>query len=188
MKIILAVTGGIACYKALSLVSVLDSKGHEVQVVMTDHAKKFVNLVSFAALSHRPVITDEDEWGDKASEIPHIYYPQKWKADVFVVAPATANIIGKFANGIADDVVSSMYMACPAYTPKLIFPAMNEIMYSSCALQRNIKTLVLDCCFVGKVETKKLACGNIGKGGLALTEHIVEQIEYYNTKSNDERK
>jgi len=178
MKIILCVTGGIAAYKSPGIASVLESKGYEVQVVLTRHAESFIKPVSFA-VTRRRVLVDADEWNERTHEIPHIYYPQEWKADAFVVAPATANIIGKFANGIADDIVSSMYLACPETLTKLIFPAMNTFMLHSKAVQRNLETLIKDGCFIGETEKKKLACGIEGDGALADTKYIIENIEHF---------
>ena len=177
MKILLAVTGGIAAYKACSLTSVLDSKGHEVQCVMTDKAQEFISKMSLAALSHNHVLTNEDEWNCTDGKIPHIYYTQDWKPDIFIIAPATANTIGKISMGLADEIVSCMALACPNDVPRLVFPSMNTIMLEKNITKSNLKNMELNGWIVGDTQEKKLACGIVGKGGLEKTKIIVEMIE-----------
>lgn len=180
MKILLAVTGSISAYKACSITSVLVDKGHEVQVVMTDNAQKFITPMSLAALSQRPVLTNKSEWACEDGRIPHIYYTQEWKPDVFVIAPATANTIAKIASGLADDIVSCMAVACPDI-PKIIFPAMNTFMLGQKPTRFNIDEMeVLGGWIVGDTQDKKLACGTTGKGALEKTKTIIEMIEKYN--------
>ena len=174
MKILLAVTGSISAYKACSITSVLESKGHEVQCVMTDNAQKFITPMSLAALSHRPVLTNEDEWSCSDGKIPHIYYTQEW-ADVFVIAPATVNTMAKIGNLIADDIVSCMALAVPPNIRKMIFPAANTHMYGKCVSLRD--ELRQRGWLVGGTQFKKLACGTIGKGALEETKVIIETIE-----------
>ena len=174
MKILLAITGSIAAYKACSIVSVLESKGHEIQCVMTDNAKKFVTPMTFSALSHRPVLTNDDEWSCTDGKIPHIYYTQEW-ADMFVIAPSTINMMAKIGNLIADDIVSNMALALPIDIKKIIFPAANTRMYEKCVSLRD--ELKHRGWIVGGTQFKKLACGITGKGALEKTSIIIETIE-----------
>lgn len=177
MKILLAVTGSISAYKSCSITSVLVDKGHEVQVVMTDNAQRFITPMSLAALSHRPVLTNEDEWNCTDGKIPHIYYTQEWKPDVFVIAPATANTMNKIDLGIADDIVSSMAFASPLSLPKLICPAMNTVMWEKIGRDVDYRMRLSDkgWCVSG-VSKKKLACGTIGYGALISTKEVIQHI------------
>ncbi len=135
-SVVLGVTGGIAVYKAVDIVSRLRKKGVEVNVVMTKNAQQFVSPVTFQAIANNPVVTDMfDE--PKTWDTEHISLAQK--ADVFLIAPATANIIGKMASGIADDMLSTTVMATNA--PVVIAPAMNTNMYLKPVVQRNIESL-----------------------------------------------
>lgn len=170
-SVVLGVTGGIAAYKALELVSRLKKQNIDVDVAMTKSAQEFVTPLSFQSLSQNPVITDMfDE--PKAFEIAHISLAQK--ADVFAVVPATANMIGKIANGIADDWISTSIMATKAKV--LIAPAMNTQMYASPMVQENIEKLKkLGFTFV-KPGAGRLACGDVGEGKLALVDDIFDEI------------
>lgn len=170
-SVVLGVSGGIAAYKALELVSRLKKQNIDVDVAMTKSAQEFVTPLSFQSLSQNPVITDMfDE--PKAFEIAHISLAQK--ADVFAVVPATANIIGKIANGIADDWISTSIMATKAKV--LIAPAMNTQMYASPMVQGNIEKLTkLGFTFV-KPGAGRLACGDVGEGKLALVDDIFDEI------------
>ena len=179
MKILLAVTGSIAAYKACSITSILVDKGHEVQVVMTDNAQKFITPMSLAALSHRPVLTNEDEWKCTDGKIPHIYYTQEWHPDIFI-CPSTINTISKIANGIADEIVSCMALAAPKELTKIICPAANTHMYLNPATQKNINILKERGYIIVEPVIGKLACGVDGIGKLASTKTIVEIIEKYN--------
>ncbi len=172
-SVVLGVTGGIAVYKAVDVVSRLRKKGAEVNVVMTKNAQQFVSPVTFQALSNNPVVTDMfDE--PKTWDTEHISLAQK--ADVFLIAPATANIIGKINNGIADDMLSTTVMATRA--PVVIAPAMNTNMYLNPVVQRNIEALKeLGVEFVDPASGR-LACGDIGVGKLAAPEDIVAYVEY----------
>ncbi len=165
MRLLLAVSGGIAAYKACDLVSRARKAGCDVRVAMTPHATRFVDPVTFQALAGSPVYLDmfrEHPSGD----IDHIAWAQ-W-AQVVVVAPATANIIGKLAAGIADEAVSTLLMAVPAATPVLLAPAMNTHMWLNPVVQRNMRWLDELGRFrvVGPVS-KRLACGDEGMGGMA---------------------
>ncbi len=178
-SVVLGVTGGIAVYKAADIVSRLRKKGAEVNVVMTKHAQHFVTPVTFQSLSNNSVVTDMfDE--PKTWDTEHISLAQK--ADVFLIAPATANIIGKMYNGIADDMLSTTVMATRA--PIVIAPAMNTNMYLNPVVQRNIAGLVeLGVEFV-EPASGRLACGDIGVGKLADPEKIVEYVEHVLLRSD----
>ena len=170
-KVLLGVCGGIAAYKALELVSLLKKSGAEVKVIMTKSAVEFVTPLSFQSLSQNPVCVNMfDE--PKAWEIQHISLA-KW-ADIAVVVPATANIIGKLACGIADDMLSTTLMACTA--PILIAPAMNTAMYQNVAVQQNLKTLKERGVYTVGPVCGRLACGDTGSGKLESPEKIFEKI------------
>ena len=180
-KVLLGVSGGIAVYKALDVISRLKKKGIEVKVIMTKSATEFVTSLSFQSLSENPVVIDMfDE--PKAWEIQHISLA-KW-ADLVVVVPATANIIGKVANGIADDMLSTTIMATKA---EVIFcPAMNTNMYENKIVRKNMATLKdLGYGFINPASGR-LACGDIGRGKLENTEIIAEKIiKKLSSKSRD---
>ena len=169
--VVLGVSGGIAAYKALEIVSQLIKKGIEVHVIMTESATKFVTPLSFQSLSQNMVTCDMFT-EPKAWEIQHISLAEK--ADVFLVAPATANIIGKVANGIADDMLSTTIMATKA---KVIFaPAMNTNMYNNPIVQDNIRKLKsFGYDFIDAAEGR-LACGTSGKGKLESPDVIVDRV------------
>ncbi|MBX4265298.1 bifunctional phosphopantothenoylcysteine decarboxylase/phosphopantothenate--cysteine ligase CoaBC [Clostridium estertheticum] len=169
--VIVGVTGGIAVYKALDVISRLKKENVEVHVIMTKAALEFVNPISFQSLSQNMVIHDMfDE--PKAWEIQHISLAKK--ADLFVVVPATANIIGKIANGIADDMITTTIMATKV--PVIFAPAMNVNMYNNPIVQGNIQKLKgFGYEFIAPVSGR-LACGDIGEGKLAQTEDIFEVI------------
>src|SRR5213592_3838220 len=134
--IALGVTGGIGAYKAVEVVRGLQKRGHDVVAIMTETATKFVGPVTFEAITRRPVITDQFAPGANA-DIEHIALAST--IDLLLVAPATANIIGKLANGIADDFLSTMYTATRA--PVLIAPAMNSQMFAHDAIRKNLEIL-----------------------------------------------
>ncbi|SDY92730.1 bifunctional phosphopantothenoylcysteine decarboxylase/phosphopantothenate--cysteine ligase CoaBC [Tindallia californiensis] len=173
--IVVGVTGGIAAYKACELVSRLSKQQATVEVVMTEAATSFVNPETFQALSRNPVITSLFQ-SIKYWEIEHISLAQK--TDAMIVAPATANIIGKVANGIADDFLSTMIMA--STVPVILAPAMNTYMYENPILQRNVKCLKgYGYHFVDPYEGL-LACGDKGKGKMAepavLEEYLINVL------------
>lgn len=170
-NVVIGVCGGIAVYKALDVVSKLKKQDINVHVIMTKSAQEFVTPLSFQSLSQNMVIKDMFE-EPKAFEIQHISLAKK--ADLLVVVPATANIIGKVANGIADDMLSTTIMATRA---KVIFaPAMNTNMYTNPIVQENISRLKgLGYGFINPASGR-LACGDVGDGKLADTEDIVEVI------------
>ncbi len=170
-NIVIGVSGGIAAYKACDIVSRLKKLNANVKVIMTKSAAEFVTPLTFQSLSQNFVVVDMfDEL--KTWDVEHISLAQ-W-ADLFLIAPATANIIGKISNGIADDMLSTTVMATKAEV--LIAPAMNTNMYENKIVQHNISKLKeLGFKFV-EPESGRLACGDIGKGKLASPESIVEQV------------
>lgn len=173
MKIILGISGSIAAYKAADLASQLVKAGHDVHAVMTRAGTEFVTPLTLQTLTRNPVlVTLEDE---KQSWKPgHIELADS--ADLLLVAPATANVIGQFANGLAPDPLASIYLALPRTTPVLIGPAMNGKMWLHPATQRNVATLVADGCqFVGPAEGE-LACGYEGVGRLAAVDDILAAV------------
>ncbi|MEN6313089.1 MAG: bifunctional phosphopantothenoylcysteine decarboxylase/phosphopantothenate--cysteine ligase CoaBC [Clostridiaceae bacterium] len=170
-SVVVGVCGGIAAYKAVDMVSRLKKQGAEVDVIMTEHAVKFVAPLTFRSLCHRPVITDMFEVPEQWN-IKHISLAQK--ADLFVIAPATANIIGKLAAGIADDMLSTTVMATKA--PVLIVPAMNYNMYANPILQENVEKLKSMGYRFMEPDTGMMAEGTSGKGRLPEPAAIVETI------------
>ncbi|MGD0238081.1 MAG: bifunctional phosphopantothenoylcysteine decarboxylase/phosphopantothenate--cysteine ligase CoaBC, partial [Syntrophorhabdales bacterium] len=171
-EIIVGVTGGIAAYKAAELVRILAKKGANVHVVMTKHAMEFVTPLTFQALSGNPV-THEIFALLAGSKIGHIALSDL--ADQLVIVPATANIIGKIASGIADDFLSTMVMATKV--PVLFVPAMNTKMWESRIVQGNIDRLRENGYEFIEPDTGDLACGWEGKGRMPPVEDIVEKME-----------
>lgn len=169
--VVIGVSGGIAVYKALDVISALRKKDIEVHVIMTESASKFVNPLTFQSISQNMVVTDMFA-EPKAWEIQHISLAQK--ADLMLVVPATANIIGKVANGIADDMLSTTIMAT---TSKVIFaPAMNTNMYQNKIVQGNIEKLKNYGYDFIEPASGRLACGDVGIGKLADVNTIVERV------------
>ncbi|MCI8412880.1 MAG: bifunctional phosphopantothenoylcysteine decarboxylase/phosphopantothenate--cysteine ligase CoaBC [Clostridia bacterium] len=169
--ITVGVTGGIAAYKACELVSLLKKAGADVHVVLTEHAAQFVTPLSFEALSGNRAVTDmfdrNHDW-----EIGHISLARK--SDLFVIAPCTANLAGKFANGIADDFLSTTLMA--ARCPVLLAPAMNTAMLESAAYTANEQTLRKRGVLFVSPESGRLACGDNGKGRMAEPKTIFDAV------------
>src|SRR5262245_36443747 len=172
MLIALGVTGGIGAYKAVEVARGLQKRGHEVVAVMTGTATRFVGPVTFEAITRRRVVTDQFEPGANA-DIEHIALAST--IDLLLVAPATANIIGKFANGIADDFLSTLYTATRA--PVLLAPAMNTNMFAHEAVVKNLDTLASRGVRFVEPGEGYLACGWIGKGRLAEPDEIVAAAE-----------
>ena len=170
--IALGVTGGIGAYKAVEVARGLQKQGHEVVAVMTHSATRFVGPVTFEAITRRHVITDQFEGGMNA-DIEHIALAST--IDLLLIAPATANIIGKLANGIADDFLSTLYTATRA--PLLIAPAMNTQMFEHEAVRKNLETLAARGARFVEPGEGYLACGWIGKGRLAEADEIVAAAE-----------
>ena len=167
--IALGVTGGIGAYKAVETARELQKRDHEVVAIMTRSARKFVGEVTFEAITRRRVITDQYAPGANA-DIEHISLATN--AALLLVAPATANIVGKFANGIADDFLTSLYLATRA--PVLMAPAMNTNMLEHEAVRRNLSTLASRGVRFVEPGAGYLACGWIGKGRLAEPDVIAE--------------
>ncbi len=171
-KILLGVSGGIAAYKSCELLRLLQKKGAEVRVCMTEAATQFVAPLTFASLSKCPVYLKNG--APEARPFQHIDFP-RW-ADLYLVVPATANVIGKFAFGIADDPVSLCFMSCDC--ERFIAPAMNVAMYNSPAVKRNLEMLRgFEHTHVLESPAGELACGEVGQGRLLEPAQIVECLE-----------
>ena len=167
--IALGVSGGIGAYKAVEIARGLQKEGHDVAAIMTRSARRFVGPLTFEAITRREVITDQWKPGANA-DIEHISLASS--ADLLLVAPATANIIGKFANGIADDFLTSLYLAATA--PVLLAPAMNTNMCAQPAVVRNLEALAARGVMFVEPGEGYLACGWIGKGRLAEPADVVQ--------------
>ena len=169
-KIGLGVSGGIAAYKAVEVMRLLQKSGCEVSVAMTRHATEFVQPLTFRALTGQPVIVDDYD-PENPDPIAHVNFSQN--IDLLLIVPATANIIAKFANGVADDFLTSTYLASTA--PVLIAPAMNTTMWEQPATQRNIEQLRRDGIRFVEPVAGELACKTVGTGKLEDVENIVKQ-------------
>ena len=177
MRITLGVSGGVAAYKAAELVRRLQQEGHTVQVVMTRAAREFVTPLTFAALSGQKVITDlfSDSSGGEAnleSAIEHIAVAQR--TDLLLIAPATADIIAKLARGVADEFLTTLYLASTA--PVVVAPAMNVNMWNHAATQENVETLRRRGVKIVQPDEGYLACGMTGPGRLAGIEEILAAV------------
>lgn len=175
--VLLGVTGGIAAYKIANLTSMLVKLHADVHVLMTQNATNFINPITFESLTGNKCIVDTFDRNFKF-KVEHIALAEL--ADVFMIAPASANVIGKVANGIADDMLTTTFMACKK--PKLIAPAMNTNMYENPIVQDNIKKLKAYGMEIIEPATGYLACGATGTGKLVseniLLEHILHKIAY----------
>jgi phosphopantothenoylcysteine decarboxylase/phosphopantothenate--cysteine ligase len=177
MRAVVGVGGGIAAYKAAELVRALQQRGHEVQVVMTSAAREFVQPLTFAALTGRKVITSL--WADAgaqdtlSSAVEHIAVARDNEA--LIVAPATANLLAKFAHGLADDFLSTLYLAFKG--PVVLAPAMNTDMWDHAATQANMETLRTRGCLIVEPDEGWLACGTIGAGRLPDPSRIADQVD-----------
>ena len=178
-KIALGVTGGIAVYKAVDLVSRLRKQGAEVRVIMTEHAQKFVTPLTFKEISGNKVAVSMWD-SNQEFNVEHISLAN-W-ADAFVVAPATANILAKMANGIADDLLSTTLLAAQA--PIIVCPAMNTGMYQNPITQENIAKLQKHGVTVMPPAVGYLACGVSGPGRLPEPQQIVEFIDAFFAKKD----
>ncbi|TDF98311.1 bifunctional phosphopantothenoylcysteine decarboxylase/phosphopantothenate--cysteine ligase CoaBC [Paenibacillus piri] len=172
--IVLGVSGGIAAYKAAALCSKLVQAGAEVRVIMTESATRFIAPLTFQTLSRHDVIVDTFDEKD-ASVVSHIDLADR--ADLIVIVPATANIIGKMAHGLADDMLSTTLLAATA--PVIVAPAMNVHMYAHPAVMANMQTLADRGVLFVEPGTGQLACGYVGKGRLEEPEQIVEAIRRF---------
>jgi len=170
-KVLVGVTGGIAAYKSCYLVSALVKMGCDVHVLMTEHAKEFVSAMTFETLSHNPVVTNmfrrDREW-----EVEHVSLAKS--CEVVVVAPATANFVGKIAHGICDDMLTTTYLASNA--PKIICPAMNTAMYEDAVFQENLSKVASIGATIMTPVSGRLACGDVGVGKMVEPEEIAEEI------------
>jgi len=171
-KILVGVTGSVAAYKAAELVSTLRKEGFEVRVLMTHTAEKFVGRWTFFSLSGNPVVT---EMFEEVKEFNPLHISLAEWADVMIIAPATANIIGKLAAGLADDVVCCTAMALTG--PMIVAPAMNERMYRKKLLQANIEKLRELGVEVLEPEEGWLSCGASGKGRLPSVPELVKIVK-----------
>jgi len=173
-KILLCVTGGIAVFKAVALTSKLVSAGADVRVILTEAATKFVTPLMFQSLSRHEVYTDTFQEVDP-ERMAHIDLAN-W-ADVIIIAPATANTIGKLAGGIADNMVTTTITATPA--PVIVVPAMNKHMLANQAVVRNLEQLQKDGYHVMESASGRLACGHVGKGRMLEPEEIIVGLEQF---------
>lgn len=177
MKILLAISGGIAAYKSPKIVSLLKQEGHEVRVIATPNGLRFVSRLTLAALSGRPVLDSlwegEGDWG-----MSHIRAPE-W-ADLILVAPASADLLAKVAHGITDDLVSTTLnavgtgkdQACPV----IYVPAMNTRMFRHAATQKNLETLASWGAKIFPPDSGSLACGDLGEGRMVEPETILQLL------------
>ena len=170
-KIVLAVTGSIAAYKSCELLRLLIKRGAEVSVIMTEAAQRFVTPLSFQALGAKKVYTGD--WGDSTTAIPHIEATKE--ASLLLVAPATANILAKAAQGLADDLLSAAILA--ARCPVAYAPAMNAFMWHNQATQRNVTQLTQDGAIFLGPDSGEQACGDIGSGRMLEPEDIIELLQ-----------
>ena len=176
-EILLGVTGGIAAYKSATIVSRLTQCGIAVTVVMTRSATKLIAPQTFEALSGRPV-----RYSIFDAKMSHAHIELARSADLFCIAPATANIIAKAAHGIADDLVSTLILSFDK--PILFAPAMNTVMWNKPSVQRNVKQLCEDGMFFIGPESGHLSCGETGLGRMTEPEKIVEKILNWNQSCN----
>jgi phosphopantothenoylcysteine decarboxylase / phosphopantothenate---cysteine ligase len=180
-NVLLAVTGGIAAYKAATVASKLYQSGYEVKVILTESAQKFITPLTFQTLTRQAVFTDTFEEKDP-SVVSHIEIAD-W-ADLVLIAPATANAIGKLANGIADDMLTTTLLATKADV--LIAPAMNVNMFNHPAVKKNMETLASYGWRFIEPNEGLLACGWIGKGRLAEPEELIDSVHAYFQEKNEE--
>lgn len=174
----LGITGGIGAYKAVEIARGLQKRGHDVTAIMTRHAREFVGPLTFEAITRRPVITDQYAPGTNAG-IEHIALASE--ATVLAVAPATANTLAKFAHGVADDFLSSLYLATRAVV--VMAPAMNTQMLEHPAVQANLDVLARRGVKFVEPGEGYLACGWVGKGRLAEPEDVIDAVHYWATRS-----
>jgi len=168
----LGVSGGIGAYKSVELARLLQKRGYDVQAIMTRHARRFVGPLTFEAITRRPVITGQFAPGMNAT-IEHIALATDMQA--LVVAPATANVIAKFAHGLGDDFLSALYLATSA--PLVLAPAMNTVMWEHPAVRENLATLAARGTTFVEPGEGYLACGWVGKGRLAEPAEIAEVVD-----------
>ncbi len=172
LNIVVGITGGIAAYKACGIVSYMKEQGANVDIIMTKNACQFITPLTLETLSGNKVITDMFERGDYI-DVAHISLARK--ADLFLIVPATANIIGKVANGIADDMLSTTIMATNA--PVIFAPAMNNGMYENPIVQNNLEKLKNYGYKVIEPAIGHLACGYEARGKLPKSEEVINYIK-----------
>ena len=170
--IVLGISGGIAAYKSAQLTSELIKKGYDVEVIMTQHATQFIAPLTFETLTKHHVMLNTFEKGYNEG-VEHINMAKR--ADIFVIVPATSNIISKIAHGMADDMLTTTFLA--AQCPKILCPAMNTAMYQNPITQQNIRTCQSYGMDIVEPEQGLLACGDVGEGKLANIEQIIQSIE-----------
>lgn len=180
LNVVLGVTGGIACYKSCEIVSRLVKQGINVDVIMTKNAQEFVRPLSFETMSANPVICDTFERA-RSWEVEHISLAKK--ADVMLIAPASANVIGKFSNGICDDMLSTTFMASNAI--KVICPAMNTVMFRNPIFRENLNKLKELGCVIIEPTEGRLACGDVGEGKMSEPIDIVSEVVRLLTPSDE---
>ena len=181
MNIVIGMCGGIACYKICTVIRELKKLNFDVDVIMTKNATKFITPLTIKSLSNRPAIVDMFHETDNF-DIEHISLAQK--ADIILIAPATANMIGKIANGIADDMLSTVVMATRAKV--IIAPAMNNNMYTNPIVEQNIKKLKEFSYLFVDPQVGELACGTTAIGKLADTKTIIDYVvEIANEHNNN---
>ena len=171
--VLLAVSGSIAAYKAADLTNQFTKSSLNVRILMTPAATQFITPLTLQVLSKNPVALDVMKEED-AQTINHIDLAKE--ADVFLIAPASANTIAKLSYGMADNIVTTTALALPADTPKLIAPAMNTNMYNNPMTKRNIEQLIQAGYQKIEPRSTRLACGDVGKGALADLETIIESV------------
>ncbi len=185
MHVVVGVGGGIAAYKAAELVRALQQRGHEVQVVMTRAATEFIQPLTFAALTGQKVITDlfahESSSDTLSSAVEHIGVAQRH--DALIVAPATADLLGKLAHGLADDFLTTLYLAFTG--PVILAPAMNTAMWEHPATKTNLETLRARGCFIVDPDEGWLACGTIGAGRLPDPARIAAEFDLIADRKKD---
>ena len=168
--VLIGVTGCIAAYKSAEIVRALQKRGLRVKVVMTEHATHFVDPLTFRSLTHEPVAVGL--FDDPSDPIHHISLAEE--ADLFLIAPCTANVVAKIAHGIADDLLTTTALACTA--PLVVAPAMNVHMYEAAATQENLSALARRGARIVEAGSGYLACGDVGRGRLAEIEDIVDCV------------
>ena len=178
LNIVVGITGGIAAYKACGIVSYLRSEGANVRVVMTENACQFITPLTLETLSKNKVVVDMFERPD-VIDVRHITLA---KSDLFLIVPATANIIGKVANGIADDMLSTTIMATSA--PVIFAPAMNDGMYNNPIVQDNLRKLRDYGYKIIEPSFGNLACGYTGIGKLPKNEEIIDYVKVFVKENN----
>ena len=182
MNIVLGVTGSISAYKAADIANRLHKDGHDVHVVMTDGAEEFITPLTLQTLSKNKVLTEEFEEFDEYDPTAVMHIDLADKADVVLIAPATANVIGKIAGGIADNLLCAVVMAAADQAQVVIAPAMNTHMYENPIVQDNIEKLKKYGYLFIEPKESHLACGTTGKGALADMDDIIAFTEAVKVK------